>query len=112
MTPQRPDLAADQPEPETDGEIATELALLREENAQQRHALASRPLIDQARGMIMAIGRCTSVEAWPVLMAVSQHGNVQLHTVAQQLVATTADHQLPAPIRRALGQILRASRRR
>ncbi|GGJ73671.1 ANTAR domain-containing protein [Streptomyces brasiliensis] len=109
MTPQRPDLAADQPEL---GEIAAELARLREENAQLRHALASRSLVDQARGMIMAIGRCTSVDAWEVLMAVSQHSNVKLHTVAQQLVATTGGHQLPAPIRRALGQIVRASRRR
>ncbi len=58
--------------------------------------------------MIMAFGRCTPGEAWEVLVAVSQHNNVKLRTVAEQLVATTAGHRLPAPIRRALGQILRS----
>ncbi|WCN05119.1 ANTAR domain-containing protein [Streptomyces sp. M92] len=68
-------------------------------------------MIDQARGMVMAIGHFTPGEAWEVLVAVSQHNNIKLRTVAEQLVATTAGHPLPPPIRRALGQILRGRRR-
>lgn len=91
--------------------MAAELGRLREENAQLRHAMHARPVIDQARGMIMAIGRCTSEDAWDVLVAVSQHSNIKLHTVARQLVATTAGQPLPAPIRRALGHVLRSRHR-
>ncbi|MFE0937205.1 ANTAR domain-containing protein [Streptomyces mutabilis] len=94
------------PERESGDESATELQQLRTEVAQLREALTYRPVIDQARGMVMAIGRCTPGEAWEVLVALSQHNNVKLRTVAEQLVATTAGHPLPPPIRRALGQIL------
>ncbi|MDN3250413.1 ANTAR domain-containing protein [Streptomyces mutabilis] len=105
MTLNRPaDNAEDQPGPRPDAELER----LRTEVTQLRQALASRPVIDQARGMIMAIGRCTPEQAWDVLVVVSQHNNVKLHTVARQLVDTTAGHRLPPPIRRALGQILRA----
>lgn len=95
------------PGPEAGDEPATELRQLRTEVAQLREALAYRPVIDQARGMVMALGRCTPDEAWTVLVTVSQHNNVKLRTVAEQLVATTAGHPMPTPIRRALGQILR-----
>ncbi|MFC8006827.1 ANTAR domain-containing protein [Streptomyces olivaceus] len=91
-------------------ERATELEQLRTEVAQLREALTYRPVIDQARGMVMAIGRCTPGEAWDVLVAVSQHNNIKLRTVAEQLVATTAGHPLAPPIRHALGQILRSRR--
>ncbi|MFD8430407.1 ANTAR domain-containing protein [Streptomyces coelicoflavus] len=98
-------------EPVADGEVAAELKRLRQENAQLHHALHSRPVIDQARGMIMAVGRCTPEQAWDVLVTVSQHSNTRLRLVAQQLVATTAGHSLPAPIRRALAHSLRIRHR-
>ncbi|MFE6594939.1 ANTAR domain-containing protein [Streptomyces sp. NPDC057781] len=91
--------------------MAREPHRLREENAQLRHALAPRPVRDQARGMIMVIGRCPPEEAWEVLVALCQHNNVKLHAVARQLMASTTGHQLPLPIRRALGQMLRSRSR-
>ncbi|MCV2458163.1 ANTAR domain-containing protein [Streptomyces sp. ICN988] len=91
--------------------MTAELERLRAQNAQLRQALASRPVIDQARGMITAIGRCTPEQAWQVLMAVCQHSNVKLHSVAQQLVATTAGHRLSPPLHQALAQVLRARHR-
>lgn len=59
----------------------------------------------------MAVGRCTPEQAWQVLVALSQHSNVKLHTVARKLIDTAADPPLPAPIRQALGQILRTRHR-
>ncbi|MGC9500910.1 ANTAR domain-containing protein [Streptomyces sp. WG7] len=98
-------------DPEAEEERPTELQQLREEVAQLREALTYRPVIDQARGMIMALGHCTPGEAWEVLVTVSQHNNVKLRAVAEQLVATTAGHPLPPPIRRALRQLLRGRHR-
>ncbi|WP_051716840.1 ANTAR domain-containing protein [Streptomyces megasporus] len=84
-----------------------ELDRLRAEVAQLRRAMATRPVIDQARGMVMAAGRCTPRIAWEVLVEVSQHTNTKLHTVAARLVATTAGDPLPEPIRAALHTALR-----
>ncbi|MET7346119.1 ANTAR domain-containing protein [Streptomyces sp. NPDC005547] len=95
------------PDAEAEEESATELQQLRAEVAQLREALDHRPVIDQARGIVMALGRCTPDEAWAVLVTVSQHTNVKLRTVAEQLVATTVGRPLPTPIRSALGQVLR-----
>jgi hypothetical protein len=53
----------------------------------------------------------TGIRSVGVLVAVSQHSLIHLHPLAEQLVATTAGHPLPAPIRRALGQVLRARHR-
>ncbi|MER5813866.1 ANTAR domain-containing protein [Streptomyces californicus] len=92
-------------------ESATELQQLRTEVAQLREALLHRPVIDQARGMIMALGPCTPGEAWKVLVTVSQHNNVKLRCVAEQLVATASGHPLPPTMRRAFGHALRSRRR-
>ncbi|MFB7084929.1 ANTAR domain-containing protein [Streptomyces sp. NPDC056296] len=106
----RPNRASDDADPA--GERRAELERLRAENAQWRQALASRPVIDQARGMIMAIGRCTPEEAWEVLVGVSQHSNTKLHTVARHLVDTTVGPRRPPPMRQVLGRMLRARHHR
>ncbi|WSL21222.1 ANTAR domain-containing protein [Streptomyces sp. NBC_01283] len=51
-------------------------------------ALSSRAVIDQARGMIMALAPCSSERAWGLPVDVSQHGNVRLRDVAAAPVAT------------------------
>ncbi|MEU7315039.1 ANTAR domain-containing protein [Streptomyces sp. NPDC007083] len=72
-----------------------ELHRLREEVAQLRQALDSRPVIDQARGVIMASGRCGPEAAWQVLVDTSQRTNTKLREVARLL--TRATHQEPLP---------------
>ena len=54
--------------------------------AQLRAALASRAVIDQAIGVIMAEQRCTTDEAFAVLRTASQNRNVKLRQVAQDIV--------------------------
>ena len=53
---------------------------------QLREALASRAVIDQAIGIIMAQERCTSAKAFAILRNASQNRNVKLRDIASQIV--------------------------
>ncbi|MET8853880.1 ANTAR domain-containing protein [Amycolatopsis sp. NPDC004625] len=57
------------------------------ENAQLWAALSSRAVIEQAKGMVMLVRGCCAVEAFAVLVAVSQQTNVKLRDVAAVVVA-------------------------
>ncbi|MGW7528485.1 anti-sigma factor antagonist [Streptomyces sp. NPDC054783] len=61
---------------------------LRTEVVQLRRAMQTRAVIDQALGVLMASFRLSSEDAWNVLVTVSQHTNIKLHQVAEQLVTT------------------------
>ncbi|WP_405972837.1 ANTAR domain-containing protein [Streptomyces sp. NBC_00988] len=86
---------------------AIEILQLRARNEQLERALISRAVIDQARGMVMALAPCSSHRAWGLLVEVSQHCNVKLRDVAAALVATANDETLPAPVRQELRRALR-----
>lgn len=87
--------------------MLAEIVELRARNQQLGRALASRAVIDQARGMVMALAPCSSERAWDLLVDVSQHCNIKLRDVAAALVATTKDRRLPEPIQRELCRALR-----
>lgn len=74
---------------------------------QLRRAMETRPVIDQAHGVLMAAYRCTPDHAWDVLVTVSQHTNTKLHKVASALVASTQGNALPEPYSSALRTALR-----
>ncbi|SDL89699.1 GAF and ANTAR domain-containing protein [Nonomuraea jiangxiensis] len=61
-------------------------ARTREMVAQLKEALATRAIIDQALGIVMAQRRCTSHQAFEVLRQVSQSRNVKLHQLAASIV--------------------------
>ncbi|WP_149549846.1 ANTAR domain-containing response regulator [Streptomyces marokkonensis] len=84
------------------------LNLLQEEVEQLRRAIASRPVIDQARGVLMATYGCTSDEAWHILREASQLSNTKLRTVAESLTASAEAEGAPPPeaVRAALSQAL------
>ncbi|MEV6547696.1 ANTAR domain-containing protein [Streptomyces sp. NPDC051597] len=88
-------------------DLAVEVSELRAENEQLRGALTSRAVIDQARGMLMALAPCSGERAWGLLVDVSQHCNVKLRDVAAALVATAEDEAFPDPMRRGLRDALR-----
>ncbi|NEA66641.1 ANTAR domain-containing protein [Streptomyces sp. SID12488] len=90
-----------------DAALAVEVLELRSRNEQLEQALASRAVIDQARGMVMVLAPCSSERAWDVLVDVSQHCNVKLRDVAAALVATTGDQELPEAIQREWRRALR-----
>ncbi|WP_335618114.1 GAF and ANTAR domain-containing protein [Lentzea guizhouensis] len=50
------------------------------------HALVSRAVIDQAKGVLMAVHSCTADEAFAMLVQRSQHENIKLRDVAKNLL--------------------------
>ncbi|WP_326647892.1 MULTISPECIES: ANTAR domain-containing protein [unclassified Streptomyces] len=85
-----------------------EVQALREELAGLRHALSTHPVIDMARGVIMATASCTPDQAWQVLVSVSQHTNIKLRDIAQHIVEGVAGEPPAEPIRAALRSALSA----
>lgn len=93
-----------------DAALVTEILALRAENKQLGQALVSHAVIDQARGMVMALGSCSSEGAWNLLVDVSQHCNVKLRDVAAALVATTEGKKLPQEMQHEWRRALRRLR--
>ena len=72
---------------------------------QLREALASRAVIDQALGIIMAQERCTSIQAFAVLRNASQNRNTKLRDIASQIVTSVSGEPAqPGPFRHDSGQ--------
>jgi hypothetical protein len=57
-----------------------------DEVANLRHAIESRDLIGQAKGVIIAASRCSADEAFEVLREQSQHQNRKLAEIAAEIV--------------------------
>jgi response regulator NasT len=91
-------------------ERSERLHVLQEEVEQLRQAIASRPVIDQARGILMASHGCTSDEAWHILRETSQLSNTKLRDVAAAVTAgAKPDGPRPSPalreaVRRAIAR--------
>ncbi|MET8690492.1 ANTAR domain-containing protein [Streptomyces sp. NPDC004732] len=84
----------------------TEVEALRRENAQLLKALAGRPVVDQARGVLMAAGAHGAQDAWEVLVDTSQRTNIRLRLVAEMVVAGAVagpvSPRIAAQLRRSL----------
>lgn len=93
-----------------EAEPDSELDQLRTEVIDLRRAMETHPVIDRARGMVMALGPCTADEAWEVLVEVSQKTNIKLREVAADLVATPEGEKLPVPVRQAMAAALKRRR--
>ncbi|MER6342852.1 ANTAR domain-containing protein [Streptomyces sp. NPDC001595] len=82
-----------------------------EEVEQLRRAMATRPVIDQARGVLMATHACTSEEAWDILREASQLSNTKLRTVAATVRASAEDasatppEELDTALRKAVARV-------
>jgi AmiR/NasT family two-component response regulator len=69
-----------------------DLAQCQAENADLRASLESRPVIDQAKGILMAQHGCSPDEAFGLLRAASQRDNRKVRDLAQAIV-DGAQHQ-------------------
>ncbi len=58
-----------------------------------RHAMASRAVIEQAKGILMAQQDCSAAAAFALLVSVSQRENRKLRDVAHSLVDRYADRE-------------------
>ncbi|MFF7769083.1 ANTAR domain-containing protein [Streptomyces massasporeus] len=80
---------------------------LHEEAEQLKAAMERRPVIDMAKGVLMATWSCTEDEAWQMLVWVSQHSNIKLHDVAEAVVAATQQEPMPARLQERLAEAVR-----
>jgi response regulator NasT len=94
-------------------ERAEQVERLQGEVQQLQQAIESRPVIDQARGILMAAESCTADQAWDALRDASQHANTKLRDIAEALVATSTGGPPPAePVRVALRDAVQRQQRR
>ncbi|MFC8351043.1 ANTAR domain-containing protein [Streptomyces sp. NPDC057280] len=75
---------------------------LQEEVEQLKEAVASHAVVDQAIGMMVALGRVTPDEGWEVLKEVSQRTNIKLRNVADLILIWGRDGRMPPEIRAEL----------
>jgi GAF domain-containing protein len=76
--------------------LALRMASCEDLNDQLRSSIASRAVIDQALGVIMATERCPQEKAFALLRTVSQNTNVKLRDLAATIV-TSVSGQPPRP---------------
>ncbi|MET8642330.1 MULTISPECIES: ANTAR domain-containing protein [unclassified Streptomyces] len=81
---------------------------LQSEVTQLRHAVTAHALIDQAIGVLVAVGRITPEEAWDALRETSMCTNTKLRKVAELVVEWAQNECLPADIRDELAPRLQS----
>ncbi|MFD5452320.1 ANTAR domain-containing protein [Streptomyces sp. NPDC003470] len=79
---------------------------LQEQIRQLKEAVVSHAVVDQAIGMVVALGRVAPDEGWAVLKEVSQHTNIKLRNVAELILIWGRTGVMPAEIRIALEDAL------
>jgi hypothetical protein len=66
--------------------------------ARMQAKIDTMPVIEQAKGILMAQNRCGPEEAFDLLRRASQRANIKVSVLAAQIVAQVASHEsLPAP---------------
>ncbi|MFF5654245.1 ANTAR domain-containing protein [Streptomyces collinus] len=79
---------------------------LQEEVQQLKEAVVSHAVVDQAIGMVVALGRISPDQGWAVLKEVSQHTNIKLRNVAEMILVWGRTGVMPEEIRAALEDAL------
>ncbi|MEU0075269.1 ANTAR domain-containing protein [Streptomyces sp. NPDC006332] len=79
---------------------------LQEEVDQLKEAVASHAVVDQAIGMVVALGRVAPDQGWEVLKNVSQHTNIKLRDVAELILLWGRAGEMPPQIRAELEDAL------
>ncbi|MFF8476896.1 ANTAR domain-containing protein [Streptomyces sp. NPDC015414] len=85
---------------------ANRIVELEAEVDQLKEAVVSHAVVDQAIGMMVALGRVTPDQGWQVLKDVSQHTNIKLRNVAELIVIWGRRGEIPPDIRAALEESL------
>ncbi|MEU2421167.1 ANTAR domain-containing protein [Streptomyces sp. NPDC007851] len=89
---------------------ATDLAMenerLEAECGRLQQAVTSHAVIDQAIGVVVALGKIAPEEAWRVLRDVSQRTNTKVVTLARLVLTFAQGGDLPDPERTELHQAI------
>ncbi|MFJ9870131.1 ANTAR domain-containing protein [Streptomyces sp. NPDC101165] len=94
--PGLPDAASAEDAPFRDGDLRAEVVQL-------RRAMQTRPIIDQAIGVLMATYSLSAEDAWQVLVAVSHTTDTELVMVAEQLVTAVRGRPMSDAVRQEVG---------
>lgn len=81
------------------GPEADRIFQLEMEVGQLKEAVSSHATVDQAIGMLVAIGHVTPDEGWEVLREVSQHANIKLRNLAELMLIWGRNGDLPDDVR-------------
>lgn len=84
-----------------------DVVALRAEIDQLRRALAGRPVIDQACGMVMVLAPCPRGPARNLLVDMERQCNTTLPVVSSAMIAAWEGEPLPPLMQRALRHALR-----
>jgi hypothetical protein len=87
-------------------EGSDQISALQEQVDQLKEAVASHAVVDQAIGMVVALGRVTPDEGWQVLKEISQHTNIKLRNVAELILIWGRSGTIPPEIRAELEDAL------
>ncbi|MFJ5779874.1 ANTAR domain-containing protein [Streptomyces sp. NPDC093094] len=79
---------------------------LEEETEQLKEAVTSHAVVDQAIGMMIAMGRIDSDQGWTVLREISQHTNIKLRHVAELVLLWGRTGEISPEIADELGAAL------
>ncbi|MFD5818246.1 ANTAR domain-containing protein [Streptomyces sp. NPDC127038] len=79
---------------------------LEAEVQQLKEAVTSHAVVDQAIGMVVALGRVSPDQGWAVLKDVSQHTNIKLRNVAELILVWGRDGEIPHDVRAELEDAL------
>ncbi|MGH3613025.1 MAG: GAF and ANTAR domain-containing protein [Pseudonocardia sp.] len=83
--------------------LAVRMAECAEMSEHLQSALASRAVIDQALGIVMAQTRCTADQAFDTLRTISQNRNVKLREIAEEMIAAVSGQPPPGTARFSRG---------
>ncbi|WP_460107091.1 ANTAR domain-containing protein [Streptomyces sp. YKOK-J1] len=83
---------------------------LQNEIGQLHDAVVSHAVVDQAIGVVIAVGGLRPDQGFEILRHVSQTTNIKLRRVAEQIVDCTNGESLPDEIRQALDVALSTAR--
>lgn len=75
--------------------LQAEVERLRTENRQLRQAIPAHAVIDQAIGVLTTLGQITPHDGFAVLREVSQHTNIKLSQIAEEILKHAQGAPLP-----------------
>lgn len=101
---------ADVHRPQEPDDLAVRITELQRDNSRLQTAITSHAAIDQAVGVVIALGGLCPRQGFAVLKDVSQHTNLKLRTIAELVVEWVSTQRLPDDVQHALDTALRRAR--
>ena len=90
--------------------LLNKISELQTEISQLQEAVVSHTVVDQAIGVVIALGGLRPEQGFQVLREVSQHTNTKLRQVSELIVEWVHSEQLPDEIRTSLDKALATAR--